>query len=237
MAKKDKLLSEFERLVFNDLKKRKHGSKSQAKKSKGKSPSKRRPSNNENFTTRKTTRKGKSKSSTKNKKPIHKVSSGKRNRLSTEGINGLRFERKRTADSDKRAKPTILKIIFTKHSSFKKKVDLINSINEWIFEYFTGRVPFPIAIQTILTTKKRRDTFERASRFSDFDVHISNVYVKSFILNAMIAYQDNYIEYIEDPEEERESDWVYNPKNIHAITVKFIYYQKPVSRELDITSL
>jgi len=230
MAKRDPLLTEFERLVFSDLNKRKNVKKSKRQKSVSTRPEKTRTKSTKTNISRNRKRKRTSKNvNSKNKKSI----SQGRGRESSRRITGLEFSRFRSKDSEEK-KPNCLRITFTKRSSFKKKIDLINSWDGKEIDYFSERTPRPIAIQTILTTKKGRSKFERASRFSDFSFHIDRYSTHSFILNSMIAYQDNYIEYIEDTDEANESDWVYNPKNIMAITVRFIYYKEPKDRSLNI---
>lgn len=230
MAKRDKLLIEFERLVFNDLNTKKNVKKSKGKKSLSKRPQKTRSkSDNRNRTGN---HKGKSKTKNTSSKNKGKVSQN-RSRQSSGRINGLEFSRFSSIGSGEK-KANCLKIKFTKRQSFKQKIDLINKWNGKEIDYFSERYPRPIAIQCILTTKKGRKTFERASRFSDFSIHIDREYTISFILNFMIAYQDNYIEYIEDTDGGNESDWVYNPKNIIAITVRFIYYRELPKPDLDV---
>ncbi len=54
----------------------------------------------------------------------------------------------------------------------------------------------------------------------DFVVNVPNT--KNFILEMMVSFQDNYIEYVES-EEPLDSDWVYNPSKISKVTVRFIY--------------
>jgi hypothetical protein len=74
----------------------------------------------------------------------------------------------------------------------------------------------------ILTTKKGKETFERATKISPFDFVVNVPNVKKYILEMMVGFQDNYIEYVES-EEPLNSDWVYDPSKIIKVTVRFIY--------------
>lgn len=160
--------------------------------------------------------KEKSKPTGKGKKLLPKNEAGKRDKFVT------RFTRLKNKE-DRRKKGNAITIFF-RTKTFQNKIKELLALPEKVLDYYTIREKgFPFAAQTILTTKKGKDVFARASRFTANDFHVDSANTKQFALESMVNYQDNYIEYIEDSTT-RSSDWVYNPKNIIAITIKFIYY-------------
>lgn len=134
----------------------------------------------------------------------------------------LKFERKPNKEN-KRLRGNVFVISFPERSSFRKKINLINNWDGSELKYYVDRFSkLPQAIQVILTTKKVKELFARASRISSFDFVVNVPNTKKFILETMFSFQDNYIEYIEDTEL-RDSAWVYNPGKIKMVTVRFIY--------------
>ncbi len=117
-------------------------------------------------------------------------------------------------------------------SKFKKFQDKINAIRNWSgngVEYFLNRTKmFPRAFMIILTTYKKGKTggnknekFERANVISPPGMAVNIDNIKKLILEYMIAFQDNYLEYIDG--EEENSDWVYDPAKIIAVSIRFFY--------------
>lgn len=134
----------------------------------------------------------------------------------------LTFERKPNKEN-KRLRGNAFVIIFPQRSTFQQKINLINNWNGKELKYYVDRFSkLPQAIQVILTTKKGSDTFERATRISPFDFIVNVPNTKGFIVEMMVSFQDNYLEYVES-EEPLDSDWVYNPSKINKVTVRFIY--------------
>jgi len=159
--------------------------------------------------------KGKSKPVKLAKKSLSKNKARKRDKPVT---NFVKLKNK----EDRRKRSSKIKIIF-RTRTFQNKINELRNFPTKILDYYTIREKgFPFAVQTILTTKMGTETFARASRFSSYDFHVDSENTIQFGLESMIAYQDNYIEYIED-NDTRKSDWVYNPKNIIEITFIFIY--------------
>lgn len=160
----------------------------------------------------------------KNKRKIPSSKSVKKGKdvKNNSGVkSSLRFEFPRNKDDKRKAGNVI--IIYTPQKTFQAKINaIINWSGNELKKFINRYSKFPQAVQVILTTKKGRDTFQRASRISPYDFVVNAETTKKFILEMMIAFQDNYLEYIES-DEPRDSDWVYNPSKIIAITVRFIY--------------
>lgn len=134
----------------------------------------------------------------------------------------LSFER-RPNKENKRKRGNVFVIVFPSRSTFQQKIQLINNWDGKELKYYVDRFgKLPQAIQVILTTKKGGETFERATKISPFDFVVNVPNTKNFILEMMVSFQDNYIEYVES-EEPLDSDWVYNPSKISKVTVRFIY--------------
>lgn len=154
-------------------------------------------------------------------KELQKSSNKKFNRLS-QPKQKLLFERKRNKEN-KRLRGNVFVIIFPTKSTFQQKINLINNWDGKELYYYVDRFSkLPQAIQVILTTKKGKNTFERATRISPFDFVVNVENTKKYILEMMISFQDNYLEYVES-EEPLDSDWVYDPSKIIKVTVRFIY--------------
>ncbi len=162
--------------------------------------------------------KGRDKNKTRSNAKVSrsKISNKKSNKAA------LKFERKPNKEN-KRLKGNVFVIIFPPKSSFQQKINLINNWDGKELKYYVNRFSkLPQAVQIILTTKKRKDTFERATRISSFDFVVNIINTKKLILEMMLGFQENYIEYVES-EEPLNSDWVYDPSKIIKVTVRFIY--------------
>lgn len=194
-----------------------------AKKSRKSTVAKKRSTTGKSSIKRNSTRKSKSKLASKNKKAVYKSSKPKRKNVtsvkSTKSF--LSFEYPRNPDYKR--KPGNVLIINLPQKTFNAK---INALKNWsgseLNKFINRYSKFPQAVQIILTTKKRRDTFQIASRISSYDFVVDLENTKKFVLEMMYSFQDNYIEYIED-KEPLDSDWVYNPSKIISITIRFIY--------------
>lgn len=205
----------------------KNESKKTPRKARKKTAKKIRTGNNKKSRKGNSTRKGIPKKKVALSKNTRKVPTSKPNSKTKATSNAaksksvLRFEFPRDKEDKRKAGNVI--IINLPQRSFQAKIKAINNWNGSELKRFVNRFSkFPQAIQVILTTKKGRDTFQRASKISPYDFVVNVESTKKFILEMMVAFQDNYLEYIEGTEP-LDSDWVYNPSKIIAVTVRFIY--------------
>lgn len=126
---------------------------------------------------------------------------------------------------------SILTIEFPDGLSFKNKLDLIQShpLSELDLMIWKHK-PLPRAYMIILRTENpdnpNDEPYERANKLSAPEIMPQIHIIKESILESMIAFQDNYFEYIEGTEGEGlDSDWVYEPKNITGVLIRFFYPQ------------
>ena len=125
---------------------------------------------------------------------------------------------------------SILTIEFPANTTFEQKIAAIRNhpLKEIDLMVFRYRL-FPRAYMIILQTENPNDPtaekFERANKISDPTVNPEITTIRQSILELMIAFQDNYFEYVFESENPIDSDWVYDPENITAIHIRFFYPQ------------
>ena len=134
---------------------------------------------------------------------------------------------------DENGKPTeelnnILTIEFDKSLSFKDKIFIIqnhplDAINLMIQRHRLLPRSYMVILQTEHPTEPSEEPYERANRISDPTVNPEIPVIRQSIIELMMAFQDNYFEYIFESENPLESDWVYDPSNITAIHIRFFY--------------
>jgi hypothetical protein len=116
-------------------------------------------------------------------------------------------------------------IIFEFPSSFQDK---INTVLAWdgkeLLFYIDREKLFPRAFQIILVTTNGVEEFDRANRMSAPGTAVIIDNIKNLIIEYMVAFQDNYLEYI-DGADTTDSDWVYDPANILRVIIRFFYPQ------------
>ncbi len=123
--------------------------------------------------------------------------------------------------------------------SFKHKLEQIRNTNlgDWkagaLQKYNTpeNAIAFMIVLQTVNASpdpsKGGEDrVFERANKMV-FEIPLFSQTVIKHILSFMVEYQDEFIERVnEEDHEPTNSDWVYDPKRIENIFVRFFYRQE-----------
>lgn len=200
----------------------KKGKRQKLQKRKGKRPS-----------TIRTTPKGKgSKNNTKRtrKKTVKKLGRKKTSEKTTE-ITTRKMPGKDNAGNIIALIGNSIEIDLSAYRTFKEKINAIRLWSGKPLQWFIDRYQMlPRAFQIILRTFKKgkgNTPHERANRMSPFEMSVNVDNIKSLILEYMVAYQDNFIEYIESNEtgEQLDSDWVYNPAMIKAVIVRFFYPQ------------
>lgn len=114
-----------------------------------------------------------------------------------------------------------------------KLEDKLSDIRNWegkkdVDYYLDKEELFPRAYQIIIETSKGKETYQRSNKLSDPDKAVTINNIKKDILEKMIDYQDNYFERLEEYGEDDlgDSDWVFNPKKISSIYIRFIYAPK-----------
>lgn len=121
---------------------------------------------------------------------------------------------------------------------FKKFKEKINAIRNWsgngVKHFLDLKYPmFPRAFMVILITMKKgkgNEPYERANKMSANDINVDVPNIKNLILEYMVAFQDNFLEYFGD--EQNDSDWVYDPQKIVGIAIRF-FYALPEKEKID----
>lgn len=139
----------------------------------------------------------------------------------------------------KDGKPTrnysgVLKLGLSKYKNFDDKV---RAVREWSEEslikyYQDKRTKLPRGFMIIIRTAKGRKHTDRAFK-GIFTLHPDLENIRETVLEKMIEFQDQYFEALEsagldeDDEvkllEKTQSGWVFDPKQIQAVFIKFFY--------------
>jgi len=122
----------------------------------------------------------------------------------------------------------ILSIEFDKSLSFADKIFIIqnhslDAINIMINRHRLLPRSYMVILQTENPKDPTSEPYERANRLSDPTVNPDIPSIRQSMLELVMAFQDNYFEYIFESENPLESDWVYSPENITAIHIRFFY--------------
>lgn len=112
--------------------------------------------------------------------------------------------------------------------TIKGKLKQIENITPENLQYFIDKEELlPIGFQVLLTTKDpdSKEEFTRANTMSPPDMAVIVEHIKQQAKEKLIAYQDDYLERLDEIGEEDlgDSDWTLNPKRVEEISIRFFY--------------
>jgi len=110
-------------------------------------------------------------------------------------------------------------------STFERKLQQVREYDFSLVDFYINKETLlPRAFMLILKTRKGDEDFERANKMSPPTMAVTRDNVKQETLDFMVEYQDDFLRrFVEEDEEQTDSSWVFDPKMIESIYIRFFY--------------